>query len=44
VPSLSKLTGESPKLGEEKRKVDVTCDVAGLSLFPLSSFQDLSCV
>jgi hypothetical protein len=35
VPSLSELAGESPKLGEEKRKVAVTYDVAGLSLFPL---------
>jgi hypothetical protein len=35
MPSLSELVGESPKPGEEKRKVAVTYDVAGLSLSPL---------
>jgi hypothetical protein len=41
MPSLSELAGESPKPGGEKRKVAITCDVAGPSL-PLSSFLDLS--
>jgi hypothetical protein len=35
MPSLSELAGESPKPGKEKRKVAITCDVAGLSLSPL---------
>jgi hypothetical protein len=35
LPSLCELAGESPKPGEEKSKVAVTCDVAGLSLSPL---------
>jgi hypothetical protein len=35
VPSLSELAEESPKPGGEKRKVAVTCDVAGPSLSPL---------
>jgi hypothetical protein len=35
LPSLYELAEESPKPGEEKGKVAVTCDIVGLSLSPL---------